>query len=75
MSHTGFVDNRALVAAHGAFDSVSGLGDEAYSQTLNGATLVSVRQGNVGVAVQLQQGTEDTAIAVARAALSVLVKK
>jgi hypothetical protein len=74
MSHAGFANNRALVAAQGTVQTVAGLGDEAYAQTLNGATLVSVRQGNVGVAVQLQQGDKNTAIAVARAALSVVVK-
>ena len=73
-SRAGFVDNRALVASAGAVASVSGVGDEAYTQSLNGATLVATRQGDVGVVVQLQDGTKDDAVAIARAALTVLGK-
>lgn len=72
MSHAGFVDNRSLVASSGAVTSLSGIGDEAYTQTKGGATLVAARQGDVGVAVQLQDGSKDSAVAIARAALTVL---
>ena len=74
LSHVGFADNRAIVAASGSVTNVSGVGDEAYTQTQGGATLVAARQGDVGVVVQLQQGDKATAIAVARAALTVLAK-
>ena len=73
-THAGFVDNRALVASAGAVSDVSGVGDEAYTQTLNGAVLIATRHGDVGVVVQLQQGSKDSAVAVARAALTVLNK-
>ena len=73
-SHAGFADNKQIVAAAGSVQSLSGIGDEAYTQTRGGAVLVASRQGDVGVVVQLQDGNKDTATAIARAALSVVAK-
>jgi hypothetical protein len=72
-SHVGFVHNRALVENEtGPVKTLEDLGSEAYTQTTGSTALVAVRQGDVGVTVQLQGAGLQTAQAVARAALSAL---